>query len=235
MTNQNLKEVFASLSTPLIADACIRLGIPLRIAPFNIRPLICDSRLSGQVLPVRHYGSVDIFLEAMGVAQPGDVLVIDNDARLDEGCVGDLTVLEVQSCQMAGIIVRGCYRDTSELVQIGFPIFGFGAYPAGPRRLDYRHPAALESASFGDFEVSRNDIVFADDDGVIFVPLQNVEAVISIAQTIWQTERRQAEQIRSGNTLRDQLLFQKYLQKRAANPEYTFRKHLRQLGGAIEE
>jgi hypothetical protein len=38
------------------------------------------------VLPVRHYGSVDVFLEAFGRAQAGDVPVIDNGGRSDEAC-----------------------------------------------------------------------------------------------------------------------------------------------------
>jgi regulator of RNase E activity RraA len=59
-----------------------------------------------------HYGSVDIFLEAMGTAKPGDILVIDNQGRMDEGCIGDLTTLEAQACGLAGIIVWGCHRDT---------------------------------------------------------------------------------------------------------------------------
>ena len=39
----------------------------------------------------RHHGSVDIFLEALERRQAGDVLVIDNGGRTDEGCVGDLS------------------------------------------------------------------------------------------------------------------------------------------------
>ena len=47
--------------------------------------------------------------------------------------------------------------------------------------------------------------------------------------------RAQADAIRSGQTLRTQLWFADYLAKRSADPTYTFRKHLRVLGGAIEE
>lgn len=67
MDNKNISSAFSELSTPLIADACLRLKLPIRIAPPNIRPLITGSRLAGRVLPVRHYGSVDIFLKAMGI------------------------------------------------------------------------------------------------------------------------------------------------------------------------
>ena len=76
--NQQLAEKFAKLSTPLIADAALRLQMPVRFAPSGIAPVIPQSRLAGRALSARHYGSVDIFLEAMQNAERGDIFVIDN-------------------------------------------------------------------------------------------------------------------------------------------------------------
>ena len=90
------------LSTPLIADGCLRRGVPLRLAPPGIAPVVAGSRVAGRALPARHYGSVDVFLEAFGAARAGDVLVVDNAGRTDEACVGDLTVLEAQAAGIAG-------------------------------------------------------------------------------------------------------------------------------------
>lgn len=235
MDNQTLNERFSSLSTPLIADACLRLGVPLLVVPPGIRPITAESHIAGRVLPARHYGSVDIFLEAMGSAQAGDVLVIDNDGKLDEGCIGDLTTLEAQACRLAGILVWGVHRDTAELIQINFPVFSYGIWPVGPQRLDARPEKALEQARFGAFTVTSQDIAFADADGVLFISAELAGEVLDTAHSIWQMERKQAQLIQSGRKLRDQLRFDEYLSKRSVDSAYTFRQHLRNIGGAIEE
>src|SRR5450432_838949 len=235
MKEQSLSLAFAELSTPLIADAGLCLKLPIPVAPPGIRPVISDQRLAGRALPVRHFGSVDVFLEAMQGAQPGDVLVIDNDGRLDEGCIGDLTALEAQGCGMAGIVVWGAHRDTPELRRIGLPIFSYGVCPSGPQRLDPRDSLALSSARFGKFEASPGDVVFGDDDGCLFVAAGHVEDLLAMARDIGQRERLQAEAIKGGRSLREQLEFGRYLNERAADPSYTFREHLRKISGAIEE
>src|SRR6185503_2765384 len=235
MDNQTLMSRFSDLSTPLIADACLRLNIPLRVAPAGIHPLIIESHIAGRALPAIHYGSVDVFLEAMGMAQAGDILVIDNGARTDEGCIGDLTTLEAQACGLAGIIVWGIHRDTAELLQIGFPVFSYGSCPAGPQRLDPREEDALTKIRFGEFTVTNEDVIFADTDGVLFVSAQQVDEIFATAYSIWQTERKQAERIKAGKKLRDQLRFDAYITKRSNDSTLTFRQYLRSIGGAIEE
>jgi hypothetical protein len=62
---RELAKKFAELSTPLIADAAVRLKISAWFAPPGIHPVLAGMRVAGRVLPVKHFGSVDIFLEVM--------------------------------------------------------------------------------------------------------------------------------------------------------------------------
>jgi len=47
-------ETFADLSTPLVADACVRCEVALRAAPPGIRPVVPGHRVAGHALPARH-------------------------------------------------------------------------------------------------------------------------------------------------------------------------------------
>ena len=78
-------------------------------------------------------------------------------------------------------------------------------------------------------------MAFVDDDGCLFVLAKHVGDLLSVAHEIWERERYQAAAIKSGRSLREQLDFAQYLEKRATDPNYTFREHLRKRSGAIEE
>ena len=235
MDRQELRQRFATLTTAHLADACLRAQVPVRCAPAALGTVMPGSRLAGRVSPAQHVGSVDIFLEALEGAAPGDVLVVDNRGRLDEACVGDLVALEAQAAGLEGLVIWGLHRDTADIRAIGLPVFSLGAIPTGPQRLDARPHDALASATVGDWPVGREDLVLGDDDGVLFVPAAGAVDLFRLAETIRDTERRQAERIRADVSLRSQLQFDSYLAQRQRTPSLSFRGHLRAVGGAIEE
>lgn len=223
-----------TVTTAHLTDGCVRTGVEVRCAPAGTVAITPGSRFSGRALPVRHAGSVDIFLEALQTAEPGDVLVIDNAGRLDEACVGDLMVLEAAGAGLAGIVIWGLHRDTAEIREIGLPVFSLGSMPTGPLRNDPRAPDALDAATIGPWTLTRDDMVYADDDGVLFVPAAVAPDVVAAAEVIRATEVAQAERMRGGESLRAQLRFSEYLAARSADPSLTLRAHLASIGGAIE-
>ncbi len=225
-----------AVATAQIADACMRLSVPFRIAPAGIRPVApVEGLICGPVVPVRHYGSVDIFLEALEALPAGGIMVIDNGGRVDEACIGDLVVLEVKNAGLQAMVVWGLHRDTSGLLAIGLPVLSCGAFPAGPSRLDARQSAALVSARLGGFEVTRGDTAFVDQDGAVFIESEHVDAVVAAAKTIREREIQQTKAAIEGLSLREQFQFQKYLKQRDAVESYTFRQHISAISKSIEE
>ena len=223
---------FAGLTTAHMADACVRAGVPVRTVSLTA---VVGGGVAGRVLPAQHVGSVDVFLEAFESAEEGDVLVVDNGGRRDEACVGDLAALEAKAAGVAGIVIWGLHRDTVDITAIGLPVFSLGALPNGPLRLDPQPADALSTATIGEWTVTREDVVLADEDGAIFVPADRVEELFGLAGSIRDTEHHQADAIRAGRSLREQVRFADYLVARAADPSLTFRQHLRRVRGAIEE
>lgn len=235
MLEATLHKRLQNLTTPHLADACLRVGETVRCAPAGLRPVVAGMRCAGRVQPARHVGSVDVFLEALEAAKSGDILVVDNDGRVDEACVGDLVSLEVAGAELGGILIWGLHRDTDELTEIGLPFFSMGTMPTGPQRLDPSSSDALVWARVGQWVVTRNDIVVGDGDGALFITEPRLADVVDAAEAIRNTELRQASSMRDGTTFRAQAQFDIYLEKRSRNPSFGLREHLRAIGGAIEE
>jgi len=230
----DLQPIFESLGTAPVADACVREGLPLRCAPSGMSPLVTGLRVAGRALPVRHFGSVDVFLEGFGRARGGEVMVIDNGGRLDEACIGDLTAMEALSAGVRALVVWGAHRDARLLRELECPVWSLGGRANGPLAARERAPDAMHHAFVGEARVGPDDFVFADDDGVLFVAREHIPAVLAGAREIAERERRQAEAAAAGTSLRQQLHFEEYLARRERDPALTFRLFLREIAGEIE-
>jgi regulator of RNase E activity RraA len=134
-----------------------------------------------------------------------------------------------------GIVIWGLHRDTDELVSIGLPLFSPGTMATGPQRLDPRPADSMQSARVGHWNITQQDVVACDSDGVLFMPEEQLQEIMVAATNIRETERQQAEKMRAGISLREQTRFAEYLSAGAINPSVGFREHLRRLGRAIEE
>jgi 4-hydroxy-4-methyl-2-oxoglutarate aldolase len=221
-------------TTPFIADACVLLGLPVRVGPMGLRPNIPGAKAAGPARPARHAGSTDVFLEAIAGAKAGDILVIDNGGRVDEGCIGDLVVGEAHMSGLTATVCWGTHRDTGAILAMGARVWSLGTCPNGPLELRTRVATALEAANIGKVTVTRDDYVFADDDGVVVVATADLGRIVEVARDIAAREGAQAARLLKGDLLRAQLDLKGYVEKRLSDPSYTFRDHLKSFGGAIE-
>ena len=231
--------------TAALWDAGLRLGHTLTLPPLPLRPAAPGMRLSGPVRTVPHTHGVASILEALDAAAPGDVLLIDNQGRTDEACVGDLVAIEARLAKIAGILVWGCHRDSDDLAVIGLPVFSLGPCPASPTPRPAPTPTHQGAGASGGtgagaraggeaFKATDGDIAVADSDGLVIIPAAAHHDILDTARTIVQAEQHQANQALGGISLREQLRWHDYQEQRRTDPTYTFRTHLTRINGALE-
>jgi 4-hydroxy-4-methyl-2-oxoglutarate aldolase len=229
-----LLDQLKSLTGPHLADGCLRCGVPVRCAPSGVQALVPGMECRGRARPVRHVGSIDVFLEALDGVSHGDVLVVDNGGRLDEACIGDIVLLEAKAAGVSAFVIWGLHRDSKELRQIGLPVFSMGALPTGPQRLHARPPDVFSSAMIGPHAITAHDIVVGDANGVLFLPEDRLPEIIDAAIAYRETEARQLKLMRDGVSFRYQTKFADYLARRPTDPDYGFRQHLKDIAAAGE-
>ena len=224
----------SGLTTPHLADGCLKTNVPIRCGPAGMRPLVAGMQCVGRARPVRHVGSIDVFLEALQTPASGEVLVIDNGGRIDEACVGDIIALEAKTAGITGIVIWGLHRDSKELGEIGFPLFSLGACPTGPQRLNLRPADIFERALVGTHIVTSSDVVVADANGVLFLPEDRIGDIVAAAAAVRETEFRQIGAMATGRSYRDQVRFSAYLSRRDRDSGFGFRQHLKEIDKAGE-
>lgn len=180
-----------SLATSCIVDSMDRLGSP----DAGISAVWPGARLAGPALTVlTAAGDNRIIHEALDQARPGDVLVVNGFGDRNRALIGDLIAERAKALGVAGFIIDGCVRDAEAIKEVGLPVFARGVTPAGP----YKHgPGQINvPVAIGGVAVMPGDAVFADADGVAFIPQARVETVIAAAELKLAHEAAKREQIR---------------------------------------
>ncbi len=222
-------------STSLLADAAYRTGLEIGLPSPGLRLLDREGKLAGPAITVAAKSDLVSILEAVHRAEPGDVVVVANQA-ISAGLMGGLIGTEAVRKGLAGFVVDGLVRDTLELVALQLPVFCRGSYPVGPLKV----PADMKGIgvvggdiSIGEATVSPGMWIFGDVDGLIIIAADDLAALFEAAATASRQEQALADEIASGTDLADAFHLDDFLAKRSEDPEANFNSHLSEIDRAI--
>ncbi|HEX9882900.1 MAG TPA: 3-hexulose-6-phosphate synthase [Desulfobaccales bacterium] len=191
---EDIRQVLEMVSAANLSDALHRGGVLE-----GLRPLFPGIRMVGRALTVRTYpGDWAKPVEAIDVAQPGDVLVIDAGG-VGPAIWGELATHSALQKGLAGVVIDGALRDSGDIARLGFPAFS---------RLVM--PNAGEPRGFGEIglpiriagvRVETGDWLLGDDDGVTALAQRMAVEYANRAMDVLEKENRIREEIKGGSTL----------------------------------
>lgn len=189
----------------IVADSQQRAGVMHSF----LRPLTNDTRFVGPALTVRlEPGNQVDCLEALAVAEAGDVIVVDAAGETETSVWGGLMSGLSQMKGVVGAVVDGGIRDTDETRDLGFHIFSKSIVP---RSTHTPYSGRMEPIEInvpiqcGGQLVNPGDLVLGDEIGVVVIPLANAAEVLKTAQAQAEKEELTRQKIREGRTV-DELL-----------------------------
>jgi regulator of RNase E activity RraA len=131
--------------------------------------------------------ALDGMLVAIDKGAPGSVYVIKVEDGDNIAGVGGLMGTAMAARGFAGAIVDGGVRDLAQLKRIGFPVYATGIVPSTAVS-HYRFGGANLTIDVDGTPVSADDIIVADQDGVVVVPRASAAEVLIRAQQLDNTE-----------------------------------------------
>jgi len=194
INGDKIESTLSRVSTANVTDAMHRQG-----ALNNFIFIGKKKKFFGRAVTVRTYpGDWAKPVQAIDVANPGDVIVIDAGG-VGPAVWGELATVGAHKKKISGIIVNGAVRDSEEISRIGFPVY-----------CRLVSPNAGEPKGFGEIGVPLNmsgitispgDWILSDSDGVCVIPSKNAAEIANRSMNVCETENRLRSEILKGSTL----------------------------------
>jgi len=189
------------MGTTNLSDAMDKVG--WKGAVIGIRPLFGMPKVVGRAVTIkitaaglvkskRHLG-----VDAIAAASPGDVIVIDNHGDTTNNCWGEILSCGAQKKGVAGVIVDGAARDIDFCQEIGFPVFARAVVPITARGRIMQEDFNC-MIRVGDIQVRPGDILVGDVNGVVVIPPEQLEEVLTAAEKIMEQEEQMKKDILAG-------------------------------------
>ena len=201
MIDKDLQARLKGAGTTALSDALDKLGIDGQM--IGIKPVVREMKFAGQAFTVRMVpvgtagGSVGDYID--DVAE-GQVVVIDNDGRLDATVWGDILTWIASDKGIAGTVIDGVCRDSDRCVELQYPVFArSNTMRTGKDRVTA--DAYNVVVQIAGVRVAPGDWLVGDADGVLAIPADAVQQVIEIAEEIEAVEDRIRDAVRAGRRL----------------------------------
>lgn len=195
---EQLDAKFGTVDTTALCD----VDKSIRVLDSAIRLRSARARILGPAFTVRCTGDFFGVLRAIESAAPGDVIVVDGGGS-EIAFAGELFARGALVRQLGGIVVDGGYRDIGYISGCDLPVYS-----------RFVTPMAGTTSELGDLQVpvtcggvpvAPGELILADEEGVIVVEPDRVEALLDGAARIKEAEGRLAAKLATGATLSDGL------------------------------
>jgi len=120
-----------------------------------------------------------MFHQALDMAQPGDIIVVDGGSGNNRSLAGEIMMRFAQEKGLAGIVVDGCLRDLDGIRTLKMPVYAKGITPQGPFK---NGPGEVNvPIACGGQVVFPGDILVGDMDGIVVIRPQDAQAILDAA------------------------------------------------------
>ncbi len=199
--DEKYRKRLEKLATSNLADASDKVGI--RGAVIGIRPMYDCPRIVGRAVTIKITASgmlkskYHLGVRAIDSASAGDIIVIDNRGDLNNNCWGEILSMGAKMKGVSGVVVDGAARDIDACKEFGFPVYARGTVPITARGR-IMEESFNEVIRIGDVQVRPGDVVMADINGVVIIPLEKLDEVLEAAEEIVKKEEAMVEALRKG-------------------------------------
>ena len=206
MTKISIESLFLKYPTSMISDALDEININGAIS--GVFPQRYDQgRIAGRALPVkfnkkssdpeawRFGGGVGKPLEqVLKAMSTGKVIVMDLDGAINATAWGGLASKLAQKKGVLGTIMHGTCRDVEEIRECGYPVWAKGVCPRRSRN-DFTFGTINEPIEITGVKIKKNDIIVADQSGVVCIPEEIIEGTLNLLKKISKQEEILEDQV----------------------------------------
>jgi regulator of RNase E activity RraA len=104
-------------------------------------------------------------------ARPGDIVVVDARADMTSGVFGEMMLTYFRGRGGLGVVIDGCIRDSARIKKLGLGLWLRGVTPNFHTQTNIVPFAVNGPIACGGVTVLPGDLIIADDDGAVVVPI----------------------------------------------------------------